>query len=141
MREPSFGEKILVLLGIVMSAAGFVWCVTTPDKPPAVFLRLCLNAAGLSCLWLFTLCWATFFAYVVRKIDWSPRACAFVGIPIFVAGVTLVVISSSPHFFFVGDILITQAVFAGFVTRRLAFPELTGEQIAASLAPLSLFPK
>ena len=100
MKEPSFGEKILVLLGIAMSAAGFVWFVTTPDKPPARhFSASCFNAAGLSCLWLFTLGWAAVLAYLVRKRDWSPRACAFAGIPIFAAGVTLVFDQQFPTFF------------------------------------------
>jgi hypothetical protein len=139
MREPSFGEKILVLLGIGISAAGFVWLVTI-TKPPEAFLRLGLLSAIISCSGLLVICWGACWAYMARKRNWSWRACGWAAVPFWAAAVLVLFLTQRDPFFVVTPLAGLGAL-AGFVARKLAFPQLTDEQVAASPAPPSLFPK
>jgi hypothetical protein len=68
-------EKILVLLGLIFSASGFVWLTLVPGAPPTshMFSRLGFVAAIFACLWLAMLCWTLCFVYMGRKRAWSLR--------------------------------------------------------------------
>jgi hypothetical protein len=88
MQEPSLTEKIVILLGLVLSSAGCVWLAALTHKPPVASMipRVGFVAAFESCLWLVTLCWAASLACVARSADDSLR---FAGIPFLAVGLLM----------------------------------------------------
>jgi hypothetical protein len=135
MKELPLTEEILVLIGLIFSASGFVWLTMLPDKPPlsAMVPRLGFIAAVFSCLWMLTLCWAACFAYVALKRGWTLRLA---GIPFLAGGLSMVFFFLAKILSYGGVLLTCQAVFVPIIARRLAFVGLSTEHGTPSLSPV-----
>jgi hypothetical protein len=72
-------EKILILLGLIFSASGFVWLALMPEKPSTSHMlsRIGFIAAIFACLWLAMICWTLCFVYMGRKRGWSLSPARF----------------------------------------------------------------
>jgi hypothetical protein len=142
MWEPSRTAKVSVAAGFIISAAALVWLLAEPfrgahfsglDRLGYACVVLCaLGATGVS--------WAAIVAYIGRRYEWSPAKCGRAALTSYLlfsgvlwiahlstgSGALLVMVLASP----IAD-----------VCRRLAYPELTHEQLHAAQPPLTLFPK
>ncbi len=140
VKEPTSGQKIGVVAGLLVGASGLIW-ILSQAKPPDVLGRLGMACALLGVSAVFAASWAAIMAHVAQMRNWSPRGCYFAG------GLSLVFVGSLG--FFLGNppirseayFLIILANFAGYITRKLAYPELTDEEATSPPPPLSLFPK
>jgi hypothetical protein len=132
-------RKIFALTGFVISSFGFFWLGSLPIGSYGILWRFGFIAAALSTLGVVTFCWATLAAFVARERNWSPQTCMKAGWPF----IPLAVIASvaGSQFWRAADLLTVNAVFVGFLCRRLVYPHVTDEQAAAPEPPLSLFQK
>jgi hypothetical protein len=140
VKEPTSGEKNGVVAGLLVGASGMIW-ILSQHEPDDMLGRLGM-ACALFCLSaVFAASWAAIVAHVAHKRDWSPRSCNLAGMLSLLAVGSLGLFlgntpSRSAPFF-----LIMLAWFGGYLTRKLAYPELTEEEANAPPPPLSLFPK
>jgi len=141
VKEPTSSQKVGVVASLLVGGSALVWILSLHARPADVIARLGLMCAVLCASAVFVISWAIIVAYVTHMRDWSPRNCYLAG------AVSLVVVGSSyfflgnPPFRMAGPFLISLGSFAGYITRRLAYPELTDEDATAPPPPLSLFPK
>lgn len=133
MKELSLSEKILILLGLVFSAAGVVSMLTLPDPPPLsrMLLRLGIFGALYSCLWLLTLCWAATLVFVLRMKGPSLYRAGI--IPFGLGGILLVFFFLGNRLSYAGVMLTSQAALVPLVARRLASIRFTTQQEDSAL--------
>jgi hypothetical protein len=93
MKEPEFGAKVLVVVGLVFSVAGFAALLALAGKPPhsEPVERIGYICALFSCAWLATICSSACFAYLARRWGWPANSFASVVVPFAVAGFIFVV--------------------------------------------------
>jgi hypothetical protein len=97
---------------------------------PAVWGKAGLAVACAQlCAWvLFTFCWAAVLAFVVRKCNWSPRACAWAAI---LPGLSsLVLWIGQGRITGLPSSLMWCGLVAGFICRKLAYPTITDRQFS-----------
>ena len=85
--------------------------------------------------------WAAVVAYIGRKKDWSPRKCTLAGSLSFMALGTILLLTIPRVSSGACTLVICSANTIGFACGKLAYPELTQEQLYALDPPLTLFPK
>src|SRR5258708_5842689 len=141
MLEPLISRKGPMLAGLVVSICGLFWIMTLPYKPTANFPRIGMFSTLICVLGAVIFFWAAIFAYAVRKWSWSPRSSALAGLIFWIPAFYFDLLSNNPGSWSIGAMLIVQSPITGYVCRRIAFPQLTGEQISATQPPPSLFPK
>jgi hypothetical protein len=139
MSEPSLGRKIQVLAGFVISFAGLFWLISGPQKPPGVVPRTGYACAIFCTFGCALLCWAAAYAYLVKKLNWSPRSCRWAGLSFVVPTLLLVLATGQSSSY--GPLLFSQMALGAYLCRRFAFPNITDEQAFGPEVPLSLFPK
>ena len=140
VKEPTSGQKIGVVAGLLVGATGLIW-ILSQAKPPDVLGRLGMACALLGVSALFAASWAAIVAHVAHRRDWSPRRCNLAGALSMLAVASLCFLFATPPFRSAAPFLLSLAYFAGYVTCKLAYPELTLEEATAPAPPLSLFPK
>jgi hypothetical protein len=140
MREPSLGVKLTALTGLAIGLIAACWLVSISSEPRELIPRLGFVCAGICATACSVVSWAAIFAYIIRKMNWTPKSCVFAGLSLAVPGL-LVFFSNSLHSFWLGILLVTSSTPTTYLCRRLAFPELTDEQASAPPPPIRLFGK
>ena len=141
MKEHSVSQKIGVVAGVFVSFSALVWLLVYSAwyKPPLFLPRVGFVSAVFCALGCLILCWAAFFAYVVRKCDWTPRACALSGLLFVIPGLLLFIFDTRYWSFL--PLLMGSSPLTIGTCRKFAFPELTPEQAAAPPPPIRLITK
>ena len=139
MSEPSFGRKVQVLAGFCVSFAGLFWLISVPYKPPLIVPRIGYVCAIFCTFGCALSCWAAGYAYLVRKLNWSPRSCRWAGLSFVLP--TLVLYFASGQSSSYGPLVCSQMILGAYLCRRFAFPNVTDEQAFGPEPPLSLFPR
>jgi hypothetical protein len=141
MLEPLISRKAPILAGLVVSICGLFWIMTLPYKPTDIFSRIGMFSAFICVMGAVIFFWAAIFAYAVRKWSWLPRSYALPGLILWIPAFYFYLLSNNPRSWSIGAMLMAQSPITAYVCRRLAFPQLTNEQISATQPPPSLFPK
>lgn len=139
MSESSLSRKLVVVGSFIISFVALYWLLSFPNKPLGAANRLGYLCAVLCALGAACSCWATGFAYVTRKRNWSLRTCRMAGLFFMVPG--LVLLLADARIGTTGTLLLSQLNLTGYVCAKLAYPELSVEEIYAPEKPLSLFGK
>jgi hypothetical protein len=127
MNEPEFGAKLLVIMALVFSVAGFGTLLALPGKPPhsEPLEFIGYICALFSCAWLATICCSACFAYLVRKKSWPSNSITWTAVAFALAGFILVVTAAllnlSTTLLAGGAIGASAALFA-VATRRFFLP-------------------
>jgi cytochrome bd-type quinol oxidase subunit 2 len=138
MPEPSPARKVLVVAGFLVSLSGASWFLSLPNKPDEIIPRIGFICAGLCALGCTAFCWAAVYAYVVRKLNRSPKFCRWAALPFAVAGF-LLFFAQNQHWWSLSSVLLSQASLTAYICRKIAFPELTDEQASEPVPPINLF--
>jgi hypothetical protein len=143
MTEPSVTRRVMILVGLFVSFSASLWLVLLPVRSLEVLPRLGFISAAICSLGLLVFCWAAPVAHFARKWKWSPRACYLAGLSFVVPVVVLSYFAeaANPRERIVSWIIPLTIVSAGYLSRKLAYPELTDEEATAPEPPPSLFPK
>ena len=116
IKSATISERLVVLLGLLASAAGFVFLALVPDVPSWSHSasRIGLVAAIFTCIWSALLCWTLCFVYLGGKRGWSlkPAVALFAG---FVCALSYLGTSAG----FAGVLLTAQAPLIPILARRL----------------------
>ena len=134
----SVTERIVLAAGFVASLAALFWLITL-RAPQETLPRLGFVCALASVEAVLVFCWSASFALVIRKRHWHPRMAAYVGMAFMVPGILLG--WPANRFWPYGGGLVSLGLIANLLTRRLAYPGLTKEQLLAPEPPLSLVGK
>jgi hypothetical protein len=140
MKEPSVSRKIAVIAGFFVSFAAALWLLSFQPHSFDVIPRIGLVSAVLCSLAILVFCWSASVAYFARKRKWSPRACYMAGLS-FVGPMVLLQLLGHSQSRIVMFLTTWSIFWPSYLTRKLAYPELTDEEAAAPEPPLSLFPK
>jgi hypothetical protein len=142
MREEPCAFKVTASGGFLISATALHWLLSDRfrsmhfsglDRLGYICGILCaLGATGIS--------WAGIIAHVGRSYEWSPRKCATVAQMSFLllAGIFWVM---NPALWRVALFAVNLAYPVGNACRKLAYPEITQEQLDVPEPPLTLFPR
>jgi len=141
MLEPLISRKAPLLAGLVVSNCGLFWIMTLPYKLTTIFSRIGMFSALICVMGAVVFFWAAIFAYAVRKWSWLPRSCELAGLILWIPAFYFCFLSNTPGSWSIGAMLVAQSPITGYVCRRIAFPQLTNEQVSATQPPPSLFPK
>ena len=140
MKEPSVTRKIATIAGILVSFFACLWLLCLPAYSHEVLSRLGLLAALVGNLGILIYCWAWLLAYIGTKRKWSPRLCYTAGISFVIPSILLMFFANRPVGSLIG-LFVTSLSVAGYVCRKLAYPEMSDEEATAPEPPLSLFSK
>jgi hypothetical protein len=132
---------VLAAAGFFVSLGALAWLNLFLGRPHEIIPRLGWISAMLCAQAALMFCLGTMVAFVARRRNWSPRECAIVGHCFFLVPGVLIFFFADPQLSYAGGFLATNAFLAGYISRKLAFPELTEEEATAPTPPLSLFPK
>jgi hypothetical protein len=143
MREPSRTVKSAVVAGLSISGLALRWLLSEPVHSMRFSL---VDRTGYVCgvfcaLGAMGLCWAAVLAYIGRKKDWSPRKCTLTGFLSFMALGTILLLTIPRVSSGACILVVCSANTIGLACGKLAYPELTQEQLYAPDPPLILFPK
>ena len=141
MYQPSIYRTVPTLAGFILSICGLFWLLMLLDKPDALVSRIGYGSAILCLLGVFITCWGAIFAFLVRKLGWSPRSCGMAGLVLWIPAIYFYVVSSKSGSWSIGSLFISTSWAAGYVCRRFAFRQLTDEELSAPHPPPSLFHK
>lgn len=121
----SLSVKIAVAFGVLVSSyAVYAFLdLHLPNLPISLALKLGLLCAGICAVTAFYFCWCSVVAYVVRKCNLSPNACAWAGLPLTLVGFALFM----PYLFGWhgnenGSILFLLGMPCSVFCRKLAYP-------------------
>jgi hypothetical protein len=118
IKSATISERLVVLLGLLASAAGFVFLALVPDVPSwsHPVSRIGLVAAIFTCIWSALLCWTLCFVYLGRKRGWSLQpAVALFALAGFVWALSYLGTSAG----FAGVLVTAQARLIPILARRL----------------------
>lgn len=136
MTEPSLNNTISLVAGFWISLSALLWLLTLPaphDGLPRIGFVSALYCAGIA----LAFCSAAALAFVMRKRRWPARTCTLAGVLFGVAGFLFMWKLGWP----LGPMFTSWGLIASYIARKLAYPELTAEQVFAPEPPLTLFPK
>jgi hypothetical protein len=142
MSKPMLNGKIALVAVFFFFASSFAlfWLVSTIGRPYNTIGRIGFLCAVFCALGALVLSWSVSFAYLARKRNWSPRTCVKAGWPFAAIGLVLFFFAGGARLWNLGTMLVCSATFVGYISGRLAYPELSNEQLATP-KPLTLFPK
>lgn len=128
-----------VVSGFLVSGSALAWLSSVNHSYHDLPSRIGFLSALICALGVLIFCYAASAAYLARKFDWSPRTCMKAGFPLLILGLLICVFDS--RFWPVAVMICTNNLTAGFLCRRLAYPDMTDEQAAAPEPPIRLFRK
>lgn len=137
MNKSSIARQIGDAFFLLLACSGIVWIASQNVKYFDVPSRVGFVSAAFCITGALAFCWARIGAYFIRKWDLPPRVSFRVGSVLTISGALFWF--KGDRFGFLGQMLIFAGLSAGFICRRLAFPDLTDEQASAPEPPLSLF--
>jgi hypothetical protein len=139
MKEPSITLRIGVAAGFCISFGATFWLLSFESDSSSMASRIGFASAFVCCFGTLIFSWASAYAYLVRKQNWSYRACRYAGLA-FMAPASLLFLAH-PRTSTITEFVILQAALTSYFCRRIAFPALSDED-AAALPPLpTMFPK
>ena len=140
VKEPTSRQKVGVVAGLLAGASGLIWIMSL-HKPADMIGRVGMACALLCVAAVFAASWGAIVAHVAQMRDWSPRSSYRASVfSLFVLGSLGFFLGNAP-FRSAPGFLIMLGYFGGYITCKLAFPEITLEEAMAPPPPLSLFPK
>ena len=137
MSGSSITQKVEIAAGFTVSLSGLLWLLTL-QAPREALPRLGFISALFCAGMALAYCCAVCFAFVMRKRRWPARTFSLAGLLFIVPGFLLV--WSLGHLLPIGMMFVSWGSIASYITRKLAYPNLTPEQIYAPEPPLTLFP-
>jgi hypothetical protein len=142
MTKPILNGKLVTLAVFFFFASSFAlfWLVSVFARPHNILGRVGFLSTVLCALGAFILSWSISVAYLARIWNWSSQTCMKAGVPLLAVGILLFFFAGDRQFRGVGSLLASSAILAGYIVRRLVYPEHTDEE-AVSQKPLSLFPR
>lgn len=141
VKEPTPSQRVGVVASLLVGGSALAWLLSLQSRPPDVIGRLGLLAAFFCASAVFVFSWAAIVAYAAYRRDWEPRTTYLAGaLSLFLIG-GLYFFLAEPLLRMAGVFVFTLASFSGYITRRLAYPEMTDEQATAPDPPPTMFPK
>jgi len=128
--------KVFMAIGFFVSLFAFFWLASVP-MPHRIIGRLGYTAAIFGALGSLTFACAALASFLVREKHWSPRTSMRAGLPLII--LALIAWAADPNLWHAAMLLATSSTMAGFLCRRLAYPEVTDDEATAPDPPLSLF--
>ena len=143
MREPPSAVKAAVVAGLSISGLALHWLLSDSVRSLRISLaeRIEYACGALCALSVMGLSWAAAVAYIGRKNNWSPRKCTLAASVSFIALGTMLLLTIPKVSSGACLLVILSANPIGYACGKLAYPELTQEQLYGPEPPLSLFPK
>jgi hypothetical protein len=139
MMKPSLFLKVFMAIGFFVSLFAFFWLASVPIKSYQVVGRFGYTAAVFCALGSLTFSCAALSSFFVRERNWSPKTSMRAGLPLIT--LALIAWAADPDLWPAAMLLATSSTMAGFLCRRLAYPEVTDDQATAPEPPISLFQK
>ena len=142
MSKPTLSGRValVAVFFLLVSSFALFWLPSAFAQPHDALARVGFVCAVFCALGALVLSWSVSFAYLARKRNWSPRTCLKAGWPFAAIGLLLFFFAGGARLGNLGTMLVCSATFVGYISGRLAYPELSNEQLAAP-KPLTLFPK
>jgi hypothetical protein len=132
--------KVAVVVGFVASYSALLWLFSFRPNHFAIADRLGYISAVLTALGSLCVSWAAIFALVVRKRNWTIRACRWAGLALLVPSAVFLFEpargGSSPLV-----LILCQATLTGYLCRRFAFPAVSDEEAQRPEPLPTMFPK
>jgi len=130
-----------ILAALFISWWASYWLISLTPLRQAILFRIGFMCAVVCAFGALTVLWGLLLSYAARNRKWSPLTCRKSGISVLLLIAPLFAFQMRselfPIFYWSGGL----AVFAGYVCRKLAHPELSDDEAYASEPPLTLFPK
>ena len=141
MTKPTLNGKLALVAVFFFCVSSFAlfWLVSTFARPHNTLGRVGFLCTVLCAMGALILSWSIAAAYLARIRNWSSRTCMKAGLPLAAIGILLFIFARGPQWN-LGALLANSSLLAGYIVRRLVYPELTDEE-AVSQKPLTLFPK
>jgi cytochrome bd-type quinol oxidase subunit 2 len=141
MTKPSLTGKLALIAVFFFCVSSFAlfWVVSTFARSHDTLGRIGFLCTLLCALGALVLSWSIATAYLARIRNWSSHTCMKAGLPLAAVGILLFISARGPYWNF-GMLLANSSFLAGYIVRRLVYPELTDEE-AVSQKPLTLFPR
>jgi hypothetical protein len=142
MTKPILNGKVALIAVFFFCVSSFAlfWLVSTFARPHNTLRRIGFLCTVLCALGALVLSWSISAAYLARIRNWSSQTCMKVGSPLAAIGILLFFLGANRGLAGIGPMLACNAILAGYIVRRLVYPELTDEE-AVSQKPLTLFPR
>jgi hypothetical protein len=137
MLKPSIFLKVFLAIGFFVSLLAFFWLASVPIRSYQAVGRLGYMAAVFCALGSLNFSCAALTSFLVRERHWSPRTSMRAGGPLII--LALIAWAADPDLWRAAMLLATSSTMAGFLCRRLAYPEVTDDQATAPDPPPSLF--
>jgi hypothetical protein len=137
MLKSSTFLKVFMAIGFFVSLFAFFWLASVPARSYQIFGRLGYTAAVFCALGSLTFTCAALASFLVRERHWSPRTSMRAGLPLII--LALIAWAADPDLWRAAMLLATSSTMAGFLCRRLAYPDVTDDQATAPDPPPSLF--
>ena len=139
--EPTRNVKLGVGAGFALSTLALIWLQYLPGNGELpsflgfLAVTLCTEA-------VLAFCWSAGFVFFMQRGGWRPIAFYWAGVPFLAAGIALHWVPGLPgHVSGMGTILVGLGVIVPVITRKIAYPELTYEQVLALDRRQKLLPK
>src|SRR5271156_666294 len=139
MKKPSTGRVIGVAAGFCVSFGATFWLLSIHSEMHGTANRLGSVGALLCTLGALLWFWVLGFVYVIHNRNWSHRAWRYAGIAFVVPASMLFFSQVRPSAII--NLLLCLATIAPYLTRKVAFPEMSDEEAAAGETTPPMFPK
>ena len=139
MKAASTGRAIGVALGLCISFWATFSLLSIISGTSGIMNRVGLLSAFLCTFGLMLFFWAAGSAYVIHKLGWSYRACRYAGFAFLLPGSVLFL--SHGRAISIANFLTFQILLSGYICRRIAFPEISDEQVSGPEPLPTMFPK
>lgn len=139
MKAPSIARVIGVAVGLCVSFWATFSLLSFIPHIVGVMNRtgvLCAYLCSFGSLMFF---WAAGSAYVIHKMRWSYRALRYVGFAFLLPGSALFL--SHGRAISIANFLTIQITLSSYICRRIAFPEISDEQVFGPEPLPTMFPK
>ena len=142
MTKPILNGKLVTVAVFFLFASSFAlfWLVSIFARPHNILGRVGFLSTVLCALGALVLSWSVSAAYVARIRNWSSLTCMKAGLPLAAIGILLFFLETNRGLAGIGPLLTSSSILAGYIVRRIVYPELTDEE-AVSQKPLTLFPR
>lgn len=141
MTKPTLTGKLalIAVFFLLVSSFALFWLVSIFARPDSMLGRTGFLCTVLCVLGVVVFSWSFSVAYLAQIRNWSSQTCMKAGLPFVAVGILLLIFARGSHSN-LGVLLANSSILAGYIVRRLVYPELTDEE-AVSQRPLTLFPR
>jgi len=141
MTKPTLNGKLalVAVFFLILSSFALFWLVSNFARPHSMLGRAGFLCTVLCVLGVLVFSWSFSVAYLAETRNWSSQTCMKAGLPLAAVGILLFIFARGSGWN-LGALLANSSILAGYIVRRLVYPELT-DQEAVSQKPLTLFPR